>query len=710
MRIDGNVVAALAAEHRLRWKSLAAGRSGWRVAEVEPGRVLAVLEALRADPRVVEAELVLGSERRPTAVPDDFFFPRQWALLNTGQLGGTPGLDINVTGAWGTFGGEGVRGAGVRLGIVDDGLESAHPDMAVDATTDRDWPPPNQFGGPVRDDANPFFEADNHGTAVAGIAAARGNNTIGVSGVAPEARLIGLRLLGGARNGIGVFLDDADVAECFGYLAQSGPVTIDVKNNSWGPVDDRFLLDGPDPLTADALRWAAVHGRGGLGTIVVFASGNGRSFGEDANLNGYANYPEVIAVGAVLDDGQVAPYSEGGACVLVCAPGGPDEAVILAQTKDGILTTDRSGILGYNGNAASANNGFTRTFNGTSAAAPLVSGVVALMLQANPALGWRDVQEILLRTARTHRPADPGWFTNAAGWDFHHDYGAGLVDASAAVALARTWSPRPALKAAEAAAVEVAVIPDDAPAGLSIPLTLADTALRAERVTVDVRILHSRRGQLRIVLVSPSGTTSVLKPTMAGDTGADLSPWQFSSVHFWGEPADGTWRLRCVDTAADITGTLVSADLRVFGTSPVKDEYETWLDAQFTPAVAGDPALAGRWGAAADPDGDGWSNLAEAYLGLVPLAPDAPAVWQVLAAGGQASLRWRPGGLSEVEATPQWSPDLVHWYQGDEAPDGVARGFHRLTDGADELAVLPMAGLDRAWLRLSVARLPSLIE
>ena len=707
VRIASAEAEALAVDYQLRWKSVAGLPMDWRVAVVDPARLLVVLQQLRDDPRVREVEPVLGARRLTRAVPDDFFFPRQWHLLNTGQNGGTAGQDINVVGVWGDFGVTGVRGAGVRLGIVDDGLESGHPDLAADAMTDRDWPPANQFGGPVRDDANPFFEADNHGTAVAGIAAARGNNGLGVCGVAPEAQLVGLRLLGGARNGVGVFLDDLDVAESFSYLAQSGSATIDIKNNSWGPVDERFVLEAPGPLAAAALRWSAVHGRDGRGTVFVFASGNGRESGEDANLNGHTNFPEVICVAAVLDDGSIAPYSEPGACVMVCAPGGPSEAVILGLSKDGLLTTDRSGTQGYNFNPASANNGFTRTFNGTSAAAPVVSGVVALMLETNPALGWRDVQEILVRTARTHRPSDPGWFTNGVGWDFHPDFGAGLVDAEASVELAASWSPLAHLKAADAGVVDLITIPDANPTGLTIPLVLTSTQLRAERVTVDVRLLHSRRGQLQLELTSPSGTTSVLKPVMSGDTQADFSPWLFSSVHFWGEAADGVWTLRCIDTQPEITGALVSADLRVFGTSPQKDDYEFWLDEQFTASVVSDPAQFGVWGPAADPDGDGWSNVAEAYFSMRPEVSDAPAVWQVAVTERQMALRWRPGSLDEVEATPQWSPDLVHWYQGDEAPDGVERGFERFSDGSDEVAVLSRQGLEQAYIRLSIARLPS---
>jgi hypothetical protein len=96
-----------------------------------------VWQQLRDDPRVREVEPVLGARRLTCAVPDDFFFPRQWHLLNTGQNGGTAGQDINVVGVWGDFGVTGRRGAGVRLGIVDDGLESGHPDLAADAMTGR---------------------------------------------------------------------------------------------------------------------------------------------------------------------------------------------------------------------------------------------------------------------------------------------------------------------------------------------------------------------------------------------------------------------------------------------------------------------------------------------------------------------------------------------------------------------------------------------
>lgn len=711
----GMDVHALAARQGWRWRTLPGLLAGWLVAEALAPTPAATSRQPRAlTPKGVTVLPTTLSRVALHGLPNDPFFPFAWHLLNTGQQGATPGIDINVTPVWGEFGGPGTRGRGLRIGIIDDGVENAHPDLFTDTATDRDWSL-HLPQGAVPWEGDPKLTSDNHGTAVAGIAAAIGHNELGVVGVAPEAQVIGLRLLGGALEGTGVFLDDVEVAEALTYLAQSGAATIHIKNSSWGPSDGFHEADGPGFLAERALRWGTVHGRNGLGTLYVFSAGNGRSMGEDANLNGYANSVEVISVGAIRENGDVAPYSEPGSCLLVCAPGGADESLILhpdpAQRRDGIYTTDRTGIDGYNTNPASLNNSFTRTFTGTSAAVPVVSGVCALLLEANPHLGWRDVQEILVRTARQIQPDAPGWFTNAAGFHFHDDFGAGLVDATAAVDLARTWTNLPHFKAAEAEATTLELIPDDG-TPLNVPLTLTGTQLRTEKVQVDVQLLHPRRGQLRVELVSPSGTTSVLKRPTANDAKANFQ-WTFATVQLWGEPADGTWTLRVIDTEEGHSGSLAHATLRVFGTSSVPDDYETWLISQFGEATVSDPAQAHRWGAAADPDGDGLPNLAEAYFGLSPLSPDPPP-WHAEVTENEAQervllLRWTSSELDELQATVQWSPDLLHWYQGDEAPDGVARGLVVQSDGFTHTATLPLRELTTAWLRLSLGRQPSLL-
>lgn len=728
----GTDAAAFASAHGLAWHTMP-GKSGgvWRLEgrgrsrHAEPSAEWeAAVRAVREDARVLAVEPVRQAVRQTLAAPNDPFFASSWHLHNTGENsrtgvdgafvpGGLAGMDANVLPAWGEFGGAGWRGAGVRISIIDDGLENAHPDLQGDTETDRDWTP-LVLGNTTPGDASPELTTDNHGTAVAGIAAARGNNGIGVSGAAPEAQLVGLRLLGGALDGRGVTLNDEDEAEAFFYLAHSGAATIDIKNNSWGPLDQNYLLDGPGPFASEALRWATTHGRGGLGTIFVFAAGNGRFVGEDANMNGYANAPQGIAVAALTDDGSVAPYSEPGACLLISAPGGPDteEILVFGARKNGIFTTDRSGVDGYNTNAASENNGYTRTSNGTSAAAPIVSGVCALMLQANPGLGWRDVQEILIRSARKNRPEDPGWFTNAAGFHFHDDFGAGLIDASAAVALARTWENLGHLKVVEQTHPDTPLpIMDPGPVvGPLVIFTVAGSGMRVERAGLTLDIAHAQRGQLELELLSPSGTRILLKRAIPADRNADFANWEFTTPHLWGEPADGVWAVVLKDTIPGVAGTLNRADLRLWGTSPKRDAYETWLAGVFGEAAVNDPAQKGLWGADADPDRDGWSNLAEAYFGTPPLANGQPESMSVAIASGVATLRWQESGLEGVEATAQWSPDLLHWYLSDESPDGVMRGFSQQSANGQGSATLALAGLDRVWLRLSIARTPSVID
>ena len=186
-------------------------------------------------------------------IPNDPLFSQQWHLRNTGQSGGTAGEDIRVTTAW-----DRVRGSGVVIGIVDDGLQSTHPDLSGRYVSALSY----DFNG---NDSNPAPGAgDDHGTAVAGIAAATGNNGIGVSGVAPAASLAGLRLVAAATT-------DAQEAAGLTHRMQD----IDIYNNSWGPDDTGDNLEAPGPLTLAALKNGVENGRGGLGSIYVWAAGNG---------------------------------------------------------------------------------------------------------------------------------------------------------------------------------------------------------------------------------------------------------------------------------------------------------------------------------------------------------------------------------------------------------------------------------------------------
>ncbi|RMF98938.1 MAG: hypothetical protein D6741_09015, partial [Planctomycetota bacterium] len=468
-------------------------------------------------------------------IPADPLFPDQWHLRNTGQTGGTPGEDAHVTTVWDTY-----QGDGVVIAIVDDGLDTTHPALAPNYRADLSYD--YNFNDP---DPSHDLPSDAHGTSVAGVAAAAGENGVGVVGAAFDAQIAGIRLLSGASN-------DAIDAQALTHQFDE----IDIYNNSWGPVGPGYIgysiTAGPGPLGQQALHDGVTQGRGGLGNIYVFAGGNDGDLGDNVNYDGWANSRYTIAVGAVDHNGVQSSYSEPGAPLLVSAYSNGSGA--------GITTTDRQGADGYDA------TDYTGTFGGTSSAAPLVSGVIALMLQANPNLTYRDVQHILVETARMTDPTDADWVVNGAGYHVNHKYGFGVIDADAAVAAAESWTNVLPEEAIDTGTITVgAPIPDNSQAGVSSVVSVGNAVNSIEWVEVDVDITHPRVGDLELVLVSPSGTESVLATPHTHDPTATGYHWTFTSARHWGESAAGDWTLIVRDLATGETGTLDSWSLRVYG-------------------------------------------------------------------------------------------------------------------------------------------------
>lgn len=485
--------------------------------------------AVRSD--VVSVYPLVPRQQSERAIPNDPLFSNEWHLLNVGQTGGTVGADANVTPVWDTY-----LGTGVVIGIVDDGLEHTHPDLTANYIASLSFDFNSNDPDPT---PNNTFE--DHGTAVAGVAAGIGFNGVGVSGAAPNASLAGLRLIAAPTT-------DLDEANGLGFMTQG----IDIYSNSWGPADTGAQLAGPGPLTLAAIRDAVTNGRGGLGNIYTWAAGNGLQNNDNVNYDGYANSRYTIAVSAIDDDGVQSFYSEPGAPILVAA--------YSSGSTVGITTTD---LVGANG---SSPNDYRNDFGGTSSATPLVSGVIALMLEANPNLSYRDVQHILVNTSEQNDPFDSDWSFNGAGHLVNHKYGFGAIDAVAAVTAAETWtSVGQEISVLSPVTVVNAAVPDNNPIGVSSTINVSQD-INVEWVEITFDMTHTFRGDLEVVLTSPSGTQSILAEPH-GDSGNDYSNWVFTSARHWDESAVGNWTLQVRDLIGADVGTFNSWQISFFGTT-----------------------------------------------------------------------------------------------------------------------------------------------
>jgi subtilisin-like proprotein convertase family protein len=492
---------------------------------------------------------LVGHTPSKKLVPNDPHYPQQWHLDNRRQSNGIAGEDANVIEVWDQY-----RGTNVMIGIVDDGIDFFHndilPSLSLPLSADYSGLQVG-FGGPGS--ADPFNE-DYHGTAVAGIAASPGNNNIGISGVAPDADIASIRLISNP--------DATDFQEA---LALShAPQDIDIYNNSWGPVDGIDWLRTPGPLTLGAIVDGTDFGRNGRGSIYTWAAGNGLQDDDNVNYDGYANFHLTIAVTAVDDRGRQTEYSEPGAAILISAPSSSGEDGI----DDGMVSTDISGGQGYNYVVGDADDDnfrdldYTSTMGGTSGATPVVSGVVALMLEANPNLGWRDVQSILVETARKNDPNDNGWIVNAAGYDFNPKYGFGVVDAGAAVTLADSWTNLGPLRNSLSGRVFSGLVIPENTTGATSTINVPDDFVNIEFVEVLVDINHNFGGDLEMVLTSPSGTRSLL--TAEHNDATPYEDWFMVSNAFRGEATLGEWKLTIYDRDSGVTGTLDSWALNIY--------------------------------------------------------------------------------------------------------------------------------------------------
>ena len=460
----------------------------------------------------------------------------QWHLKNNDQFRNGAGQDIRVEEVWPTY-----KGSGINVAVVDTGMHFQHEDLTDNVLTSFN----HNYHPDQTDIYHPFV---NHGTAVAGLIAAR-DNSLGMRGVAPKASIYGY-------NALVVRPSAANKVDAMSRNA----ATTAISNNSWGPGDDGL----PQPASAlweTAVKDGVTTGYGGKGVFYAWAAGNGHGgfFHDYSTLDELSNFYAVTAVCAVGHDDIRSEYSEAGANLWVCGPSSSGR-----EGQPEIATTD-------NGHR------YMGSFGGTSAAAPIVSGVVALIREANNALTWRDVKLILAASARKNDPDNTGWEQGAFKYgsttnryNFNHEYGFGMVDAKAAVDLALGWTNAPDLReiTSESGVIDL-LIPDaplfGTPDTVTTSLTVDPYVEFVEFVEVNTHFDHPYFRDLTVELVSPSGAVSTLSPTAARVPGALTTKFRFGSARHLGEDAAGEWTLRIKDAARIDSGTLKSWGLTIYG-------------------------------------------------------------------------------------------------------------------------------------------------
>ncbi|NKX45778.1 S8 family serine peptidase [Roseicyclus persicicus] len=574
-------------------------------------------------------------------------------------------------------------GYGVVVAVYDDGVEQTHADL--DGNYDESLELPY-------DDGDPNSQFDGHGTACAGIIAAENNGEGGI-GVAWGATITSVD-----------FLEDVQVGP---YLLQSfyDMANYDIVSNSWGTYGFSSSVDISNPGWAQdeaiAVGIAVATGRGGLGTIIVKAAGNDALTDNPSAQNDHLNVPhEVISVAATDINGDTMNYSNWGVNLLIAAPAAS-------------VTTDLTGSAGYDP------GDYTDSFGGTSAATPVVSGVIALMLEANPDLGWRDVQQILAMSASHTGSAfgsgaagfeDGAWFSNGAGtWNgggltYHINYGYGMIDALAAVRLAEVWSiiHGPAQTTAnmdfyleEFASSTVSLALNDFS---TITHTLnVTTDIDIEYLYVQVDLTHNYSGALTIVLVAPDGTEFEL---MDGNgAGATFNGYTFGVAAALGMSSLGQWTLSITDTDGfGDFGTLTGFTLAFNGETPDNNDVYTFTDDYVTYA-----AFEAARGSIADLNGGvDWLNFAAVTTGVFVDLVDS------FAFGGSGPVAI--AGVFENVATGDGNDtihgnslgnmillgrgdDYVEGLEGNDTIDGGA-GNDTLIDGTGDDSVYGGAGDD----------------
>lgn len=394
---------------------------------------------------------------------------------------------------------------------------------------------------------------DHHGTRCAGQIAATANNGVCGVGVAYESKVSGIRMLS-------LPVSSEQEANAILYENQKNHIY----SCSWGPADNGIVMDGPDKLVTSAFVEGISNGREGKGNIFVFPSGNGYNT-DNCNFDGYANSVFTLTIGALGYDLKIPSYAEECVAKLGVAFSSNDEKKI--------TTTD-------------VQDKCTDQHGGTSAAAPLASGIFALILSNRPDLGWRDLMYLIVEFAVKINSDDGSWIQNGAKKLYSSNYGFGMLDAFILVEASKSWNKvGPFVVASSRAKFVEENIPSGV--GLSSSIQISTETVSnlkmLEQVTVKINLKHDSRGDIEIYLESPSGTLIQLATQRPNEKSVDgYRNWSLMTVAYWGEDPVGEWKLIVSDNVnPNLTGRLISWSLAFWGEGLQNTDSETFIESYF---------------------------------------------------------------------------------------------------------------------------------
>lgn len=373
-----------------------------------PLKTAAAMQALSLV-ETAEPDLDMPMDEYAFSAPADSLFSHQWHLNNGGFVVDAnfpikKGADAKVLNAWKRLGNTG--SSRVTVAVIDNGFDIMHPDLR--AKVHKPWDLWNRSSKLPQGDTR-----FTHGTPCASVAIAASNGT-GIVGAAPGVRFMPLH---------GTSFSVRTTEEMFDYCIDNGA---DIISCSWGTTDPKYSLNS---LKEQAIAKAARKGRNGKGCIILFAAGN-----DNLNyVNYYAAHPDVIAVAASTSQDNYANYSNRGRQISVCAPSNGDWPILAARASWDQGLSWETGNYKYYRDGRDRGRHY-KHFGGTSSATPLVAGICALILSANPDLTAREVKDILQKTAdKIGHPSE----YNSAGHSVKYGYGRINADRAVAEAIRR---------------------------------------------------------------------------------------------------------------------------------------------------------------------------------------------------------------------------------------------------------------------------------